>query len=294
MDAHLAEAFLEEDQTPSTPQVVAPPPAAPAPPTGYVDTMKNIVRFLTAVQNTPAGDTTKTQFSQVWARTHTPGSMTELTSAMQAVYAIPPKHLVAVFENIPDDQRQYFHGQCLRLSETVKDDMPDLSLAAALLRWLIQAGMPALQKFPEDGLFGTTANMTKNYAAVDYACRVARPDESNQEVQKAHARVKQLEERLAADSKKPLQQTPKDSKPSSSSNSKTVTIILVVLLVLTLIALICMSVLYYKNRAPKPAAVPEVNLGGRGAGGGKGILDDLPSPALDTSSPGLWGFSDLV
>jgi hypothetical protein len=132
-------------------------------------------------------------FADVWASTPTPKTVQELTAAVQRVYTMSPKQLMAVFGSLSDEYRQYFHAQCIELSESVKNDMPELSLAATLLRWVLQTALPNMQAFPEDSLLGTTVTVQKNYSSLDYTCKIARPDDSNPEVIKYATQASQLQ-----------------------------------------------------------------------------------------------------
>lgn len=282
----LAEAFAEDiGGSPSPVPVPVPPPSSPPSASSYSNIMKNVVRFLLAVSKSQGNDPTKSEFGAVWAQTPLPNTVAELTSALQRVYAIPSKQLSTVFASIPDEQRQYFHSQCIQLSEAVKEDMPDLSLAAALLRWVMQGGLPALSAFPEDATLGTSAIVKKNYAAVDYTCRVARPDDSNPEIQKLVTQVKQMQEQA----KRRSTETPTPACPPAGA-SKTVVVVLAVLLALAVIGLIVLGVMYSNNRkgsvvrAPALSAQPQIR---------QSPLD--LSIALGGGSGGeAWGFPDLV
>ena len=322
--AMLAEAFAEEEgsvglgsgsglnsnPTPGglTPSAVS---GTPPPTSNYTGPMLNVIRFLGAVAKTSPA----TPFSTAWAQTGVTGSVPEITAAMQGVYALPTKHLSEVFYNLGDESRRYFHTQCLELSETVAKDMPELSLATALLRWLTQAALPALAPLPESASMNTAELLRKNYNAVDYACLVARPDDSNPEFQKMAGRIASLERELLSEQKRARQQLGTaavavvESTPSLASSStnqyKAAAIALGSALCVAVILIALFATLYYKNcratnvssplqasQSPIPATP---SLGGvvsraHPTAPMKAALDVLSTSSLD----GKWGFAGLI
>jgi hypothetical protein len=268
--------------------------------------MRHIIRFLLAVENTPAGGS----FANIWASTAPPATVADLTNAMQRVYALPAKQLTDVFQTLTDDQRQYFHTQSIALSELVKNDMSELSLAVALLRWLMQAALPTLQGFPEESALQTSAALRKNYAAVDYAARIAKPEEpvsNTAELQKMSLHVSGLEKQVT-EYKNKYEKTaaaltdhqnkppaPSAGKPHVDTKYKSTAITLGVILAIITLILIVLVVLYvrkgqpalpqlYSSNAEGVGQQPQAMLGGVSAGHGH----------LDVNFPTEWGFRDLV
>lgn len=313
LGALLAQAFdvteaaaatdVEVSTTAPTPPSVPPPVSAFV--SNYAEPMRNIIRFLLAVENTPAGGS----FANIWAATALPATVAELTTAMQRVYSLPAKQLTDVFQSLTNEQRQYFHVQSISLSELVKNDMSELSLAVALLRWLMQAALPTLQSFPEETALQTGATLRKNYAAIDYAARIAKPEEpanNTAELQKMSLHISTLEKQLA-DQKQKYEKTaaalmehqnkptPMPSPAVETTKYKSTAITLGVILAIITLILIVLVVLYIKKCQP---SIPQLYTGG-------GMEVPQTAPAMlggvgaghsnvDINFPTEWGFRDLV
>lgn len=251
----LAQAFAEES-APSPAPAYSPPST-----TRYGAALRPLVRFLLAVQAAQPGT-----FDQALAQTPEPQ---DLTAAMQRVYSLSAKHLAAVYATMTNEQRQYFHSQCIALSEAVKDDMSDLSLAAALMRWIMQGGLPAVQ---DPAHPDTQSIFKKNFGALEYACKVARPDDTNPEFVKLMVQVKQLQEqkRLGGTSSSSSSSSTNINSNSSSSSSSSSTnsssssdgkvstgafVAILLLFIAALIGLIVVVVMYRKKSSacPQPA-----------------------------------------
>ena len=257
--------------------------------------MLNVIRFLSAAAVTSPTN----PFSSAWAQTAFANSIADLTAAMQSVYALPTKHLTEVFYNLSDEYRRYFHAQCIQLSEAVATDMAELSLTAALLRWITQAALPALQPLPENASMNTAEIMRKNYSPLDYACLVARPDDSNPEFQKMTARIASLEREVIAEQKKTkASQQPlpvnagvdtavnTDDLPSrdaSGASKYKVTAIALGVALAAAIILVALFVSLYYSKCNKVVYVSS-NSGGGGGGG-------VPTASLSSLSlpPSLGG-----
>ena len=315
--AMLAEAFTEVE---AGELVVTPVPTSNSGTvtsslsSNYATPMLNVIRFLSAVAITSPTNT----FQTAWSQTSFAGSVPDLTAAMQGVYALSTKHLSEVFYNLSEESRRYFHAQCLQLSENVAKDMAELSLATALLRWLTQAALPALQVLPEASAMNTAEILRKNYAAVDYACLVARPDDSNPEFQKMAGRIAGLEKELLAEQKKSkalqlqLQQQQNTVVVASTSpvnKFKVTAIALGSALFAAVVIIALLASLYYKNSKSSSGFSPSLRspmLGGiSGSGSGPGSVPvSAPSAtpmlknALDVLSnsgrEGTWGFAALI
>lgn len=167
-----------QPQTQAGGQIAADPDQLQA---GFSGSMRNVVRFLEAVAQSSPG-VAPDAFRGAWAAVASPTSTTAMHSSMQHLFTMPAPHVAAVLGGLDDQTRAYFHVQIMQLAQEVRKDMPELSQAAALMRWLLSEAMPALQGQPEDSELGTTNELRKNYAVLDTLCQIARPDSSNPKI----------------------------------------------------------------------------------------------------------------
>lgn len=149
--------------------------------TPYSEPLRNVVRFLVAVAGTrPSADPdVAATFRAVWESTLTPMTIPEMNAALETMYRISPQHLFGVLRAVDPATRQCFHAEAIKVAQAVKADMTELTQAAMVLRWVLTVALPALTPLPEDSQLGTTTEIRRNYAALDEACKVARPDDTN-------------------------------------------------------------------------------------------------------------------
>lgn len=180
----------------------APPAAADVLRSSFAEPMGNILRFMDAVQATPAAN--PQSFREVWANIGSPQTVTGMAKALQRDMVIPPAHIVGILSQTGQPYREYLHSQILDLSERMKGEMPEFIQAVMMVHWLTSVVLPALQAagLPEDSALGTSAALRKNYASITEACTIARPDGSNptciqlqQQAQKARAALEDAERR---------------------------------------------------------------------------------------------------
>lgn len=143
--------------------------------TGYSDPLRDVTRFLTAVAQTAPGQ----DFRQVWSQVGSASTTDQMNGVIEQMYKLSPAHLASVLSSTDAPTRAYFHTQALRLAEGVHNDMTEFSQTAMVLRWLMMQGLPAIAHLPEEAVMGTTTELRRHYGAVDSACRVARPDDTN-------------------------------------------------------------------------------------------------------------------
>lgn len=315
LDAANVSAFGPGMGRPPAPQAAAQPTQTPvtatpadALKTVYADAMRNIVRQLDAVARTPADN--PQSFRETWQALGSPATASEMHAAIQRIYSLPPQHLAAVFSSADSQTRQYFHVQAMKLAQAVSQDMPELSQASAIMRWVMQQALPALQNLPEGEQLGTMEEVRRNYAALDTTCKIARPDESNpvvvrlkKQAESVAATVQETNQKLI-DLRKRMTEAGLDPDAEDDSlalaeiakeNRKklgTGTIVLIVIVVLLVIAVIVLGVFYakkcHKPSTPGGGAPAQAALGGHAG---------LHLPRLDQNLAAMsdedWGFPSL-
>ena len=173
--------------TPTTTTTSTPAPSLPLQPadelkTPYGRVLAQLVRFVTAIQSTPARDDGVDVTAEVrtkWNAVPAPKTDAELHAAVSRMYAMNPHQLAATLGASDASTRLYFHGQAIKLAQAVKVDTDELAFAAATMRWFLQTALPALRSQPEEAQLGTVKEIRRNYAALDATCKVARPDNTN-------------------------------------------------------------------------------------------------------------------
>ena len=173
--------------------------------TTYGRVLSQLTRFVAAIQTmTPSVDgspeAVTTALRNKWNDIPAPKTIAELHAAVGRMYAMSPQQLSDTLGAADPSMRLYFHGQAIKLAQAVRADSDELAFAAATMRWFLQQALPALQNQAEEGQLGTIKEIRRNYAALDAACKVARPDETNptvvaaaQNLKDAHAALQSLE-----------------------------------------------------------------------------------------------------
>lgn len=187
--------------------------APPPPPPPFVPPMRNLLRFMRAVdataQQTPssAPDTAvRAAFDGLWRAQSAPATSAEVQQDLQTLFTrtgpSAAARLARVTDALEPQTREYFHSQIHALSEALRESSMDLGEAAALLRWLSKSALPALQHQPEDKRFFTTAEVGRAYGELNAACDIARPCEEDPRLLAAHGaaqkRITALRSKLAS------------------------------------------------------------------------------------------------
>ena len=141
---------------------------------GYAEPMRDLLRFLDAVSATRPG----ADFRAEWAEMGSPSTVGEVNHCLARMKALPPQHLLQTMRTMDAPTRAYFHAQAIKLSHLLKSDMTELVQAVMVLHWVLRV-LPHLSSLPEEGALGTSSEVKRNFAAVDSACKVCRPDERN-------------------------------------------------------------------------------------------------------------------
>ena len=133
-----------------------------------------LVKILAASADAQAG----TELPDKLAAVKPPGSVEDMQKMLQQLASVPPGHYAEVMGSADSSIRENFHRQALLLSMAVNGAMPSLSHEITMLRLVLLRVLPAMKNLPEDNLFGTSAEIGKQYKSVDYVARMARPEES--------------------------------------------------------------------------------------------------------------------
>lgn len=287
-DAEMADmmnAFGSVLDQPQPSTSAGPIPQLQAPPnpdtvhTGYGEAMRNLLRYLEAVARTmpTPGDGTAA-FRATWESTGSPATAAEMQATLSRVLQMPASHLAAVQATLDPATRQYFHVAAIQLADAIGADMAELAQAAAVERWVLSDALPALQSMPEEGQLGTRNEIRKQYAKLDGACRVARPDDTNPVVADLGAHLaaannanSALKTRLAAAGLQPDAPETDAAQLAACKKTKqlsTTSIVLIVVVILAIIAIIVLSVMYVRKQtvlttAPQlTAGIPTAAFGG--------------------------------
>lgn len=292
IDADLASAFDEQSVDMSR------PPANPQP--TNTSSLMFVIRFLHAAATTSPGQS----FPNVLSSTAPPSSGQQATAALQKVFSMNSSQLKSALSELTSAQQQTFADQVVLASRDAESLVTELSVAATLLRWLVQVGSPAL---PSAAAEAARSALT----STERMCKVIRPEEgSGADMQRAQLTIRDLEERLKAHAADNATLTAKlavvsngsfsanNSGDSGENNSRLIIIVLSVLFVLAVLLLIVFAVLYAVQRkklkasspalaAKKPvpsfpkAAPMKPSFGG---------IPDHPAPITATG----WAFGDLM
>jgi hypothetical protein len=191
-------------------------PAPAPPPAAFAGSLRELMRFMRAVNATsqraasnPMDEAAvRATFHELWRQQSAPATQQELRQDLQNLFVTAPntsspaKRLAAVMTALDPQTRQYFHEHVVNLSAALRDSSNDLGEAAALLRWLAYAALPAQQHLPEDEQLMTTAEVRRAFKELDMVSEIVRPDESNPTVLATRAaadkRIQALRAKLAS------------------------------------------------------------------------------------------------
>jgi hypothetical protein len=133
-----------------------------------------LVKILAASAAAQAG----TELTAKLAAVEAPTSVEDMQKMLQQLASVPPGHYAEILGSADTSVRENFHRQALLLSMAVSGAMPSLSHEITMLRLVLLRLLPAMKHLPEDNLFGTSAEIAKQYKSVDYVARMAKPEES--------------------------------------------------------------------------------------------------------------------
>ena len=291
------------------------PAAAAVLHTTYADSMRDVIRFLTAIMMTPstpppAGVDANAAFHERWKAIGSPETSLEMNTVLQQLFDMPVSHFQTVMAGLHSDTRQCFHAYAMALAQGLYTDMPEMSQAVSMLQWVMRALSSVASHLPEDSQLGTSADLQQKYAAVDATARIARPDDANPLVAESARRLRAATDAVSshqAAAAAAVQRThalqarlagaglPAEGDPASdaatlqaqvkakTASSRSTIIALSVVLAIVAVVAIVLGVLYATKAAKGTVGGTPSSFGGRHArtailGGGGGGTPRTPAP----------------
>jgi len=283
------------------------------------DLLGNVVQLLNVLADARPSADPDGDFLEAMSSHQRPSGSQDIEASLQSLSRVSPQQFASSLGALSGNHREMFHAQAILLASETGKQMPHLSQAVTALRLLMVRILPSLAGQPEDAEIGTTAEISRNYRAVEFLANLAKPEdpalraqtaevvrqaaESTRALHAAEAYAESLRgklkhaEGLAArpePKSQPMPQpptSPAPACPTPSSSAKTGVIVLAVLVAVLLVALVVLVV--RMNVRPQDSVKPVLAAsrttirpvhpapkpGGRSGWGFEGMAPDTVSTA---------------